>query len=76
MGGQSNNTQRHRQERINEIQDVFTAADLNKDGLLDQNELKNFFIAMHSKRITRGLPSDDPANRSDHFWENVFVKMN
>ena len=66
----------HRKARLQEYQEVFDSADLNKDGLLNRDELKSFSILIHQKRADRGLPSQDPTDLSDEQWDRYYNMVN
>ena len=58
---------------MTEIDDTFTAADVNADGVLDRDEFKAFVTAMNANGVARGLKNRDT---TDEFIDMVFPAFN
>ena len=58
---------------MNEIDETFSTADTNADGLLDRDEFKTFVTAMNANGVARGLKNRDT---TDEFIDLVFPAFN
>ena len=58
---------------MTEIDDTFTAADVNADGVLDRDEFKVFVTQMNNNGVARGLKNRDT---TDDFIELVYPSFN
>ena len=54
---------------MTEIDDTFTAADVNGDGVLDRDEFKVFVTQMNNNGVARGLKNRDT---TDDFIDLVY----
>ena len=58
---------------MTEIDETFTAADVNADGVLDRDEFKVFVTQMNNNGVARGLKNRDT---TDDFIELVYPSFN
>ena len=54
---------------MTEIDETFTAADVNADGVLDRDEFKVFVTQMNQNGVNRGLKNRDT---TDEFIDTVY----
>ena len=57
---------------MTEIDDTFTAADVNGDGVLDRDEFKVFVTQMNNNGVARGLKNRDT---TDEFIDLVYPQF-
>ena len=58
---------------MTEIDDTFTAADVNADGVLDRDEFKVFVTQMNNNGVARGLKNRDT---TEDFIDLVYPSFN
>ena len=61
------------QAYMTEMDDTFTAADVNADGVLDMAEFKTFINAMNANDVARGLKARE---YDSDYWDIIYPTLN